>query len=109
MRQDKAHPRALSGFRFQRQLGADAVRSLAHDAQPHMSIAGIMRGIESLPLTRRQSQVCRMSANGASYAEIAKQLGISKHTAIAHARWIYDKLDVHNRSELINRLVSRLQ
>ena len=72
-------------------------------------LVGIMRGIKSLPLTQRQSQVCRLLANGSSYAEIAKQLGISKHTAIAHARWIYDKLDVHNRSELINRLVSGLQ
>lgn len=71
-------------------------------------LVGIMRGIESLPLTRRQSQVCRLLANGSSYAEIATELGISKHTAIAHARWIYDKLDVHNRSELINRLVSGL-
>lgn len=69
-------------------------------------VVGIMRAIGTLPLTRRQSQVCQLMANGSSYAEIAKQLGISKHTAIAHARWIYDKLDVHNRSELVNRLVS---
>jgi DNA-binding CsgD family transcriptional regulator len=72
-------------------------------------VVGIMRGIEHLPLTRRQSQVCQLLANGWSYAEIAKQLGISKHTAIAHARWIYDKLDIHSRSELINLLISGLQ
>ena len=34
-----------------------------------------------------------------------KRLGISRHTAIAHGRWIYHKLDVHNRAELVNRLL----
>ncbi len=31
---------------------------------------------------------------------------ISKHTAIAHGRWIYNKLDVHNRAELVSKLLS---
>ena len=45
-------------------------------------------------------------AIGSSYDGIARQLGISRHTAISHGRWIYDKLDVHNRAELINKLLS---
>jgi DNA-binding CsgD family transcriptional regulator len=44
-------------------------------------------------------------AMGCSYDQIAQKLGISKHTAIAHSRWIYNKLDVHNRAELINKLL----
>jgi DNA-binding CsgD family transcriptional regulator len=71
-------------------------------------LVAIMRQMQTLRLTGRQAEVCRLLVSGSSYAEIAKELGISRHTAIAHARWIYDKLDVHNRSELINRLVSAL-
>jgi DNA-binding CsgD family transcriptional regulator len=71
-------------------------------------LIGIIRGIEALPLTLRQSQVCRLLAIGKSYSEIARELGIGVHTAVTHARLIYDKLDVHNRSELINRLISAL-
>jgi len=66
----------------------------------------LLRGIRKLPLSRRQSEVCRLMAEGLAHSEIARRLGISRHTVIAHARWIYDKLDVHDRSELVARLVA---
>jgi DNA-binding CsgD family transcriptional regulator len=44
-------------------------------------------------------------AQGLSYAEIAEKLHISPHTAVAHSRWIYDKLGVSSRSELIDKLL----
>ena len=66
----------------------------------------LMRSLERQPLSRRQAQVCLLMAIGSSYDGIARQLGISRHTAISHGRWIYDKLDVHNRAELINKLLS---
>jgi DNA-binding CsgD family transcriptional regulator len=66
----------------------------------------LMRNLKPLPLSRRQSEVCLLMAMGSSYDQIAQRLGISKHTAIAHGRWIYDKLDVHNRTELVSRLLS---
>ena len=47
-----------------------------------------------------------LMASGASNEKIAEQLGISKHTAIAHGRWIYEKLGVHNRAELVSKLLS---
>jgi len=66
----------------------------------------LMRSLARQPLSRRQAEVCLPMATGSSYESIARQLGISRHTAISHSRWIYDKLDVHNRAELINRLLS---
>ncbi len=46
-----------------------------------------------------------MMSQGASYGEIASALGISEHTAITHSRKIYQKADVHNRTELVSKLL----
>jgi DNA-binding CsgD family transcriptional regulator len=66
----------------------------------------LIRSVTRLSLTRRQAQVCMLMASGISNDKIAEQLGISRHTAIAHGRWIYNKLDVHNRAELVSKLLS---
>jgi DNA-binding CsgD family transcriptional regulator len=66
----------------------------------------LMRHIGRLPLSGRQAQVCLLMAEGLSYSEIADRLGISKHTAITHRRWIYDKLNVSTRTELVNTVLS---
>ena len=66
----------------------------------------LMRRVGELPLSPRQAEVCMLMATGASNEKIADRLGISRHTAIAHGRWIYNKLDVHNRTELVNKLLS---
>lgn len=60
----------------------------------------LMRGMERLPLSARQSEVCLQMASGRSYREIAAQLKISRETAIAHGRSVYDKLGIHNRDQL---------
>ena len=66
----------------------------------------LMRSVKQLPLSRRQSEVCVLMATGASSETVAEQLGISRSTAITHGRGIYDKLDVHNRSELLTKLLT---
>jgi DNA-binding CsgD family transcriptional regulator len=66
----------------------------------------LMRSLKQLPLSRRQSEVCVLMATGASSETVAEQLGISKNTVIAHSRGIYDKLDVHNRSEMLTKLLA---
>jgi DNA-binding CsgD family transcriptional regulator len=65
-----------------------------------------MLQMEHLSLTNRQAQVCLLMAIGLSYAAIAQRLEISRHTAIAHSRWIYNTLNVGNRTELVNRLLA---
>lgn len=66
----------------------------------------LVRRAGELPLSPRQAEVCVMMANGASAETIAERLGISRHTAIAHGRWIYNVLDVHNRAELLRTLLA---
>jgi DNA-binding CsgD family transcriptional regulator len=66
----------------------------------------MMRAIRFLPLSARQAEVAFLLATGESNEAIAERLGITRNTAIAHGRWVYNKLDVHNRAELVNRLLS---
>jgi len=66
----------------------------------------LLRRAGELPLSRRQAEVAFHLASGVSHDGIAERLGISRNTAIAHGRWIYNKLDVHNRAELVNRLLT---
>ncbi len=66
----------------------------------------LVRRVGELPLSSRESEVCLLMAYGESNEEIAERLGISRHTAIAHGRWIYNKLDVHNRAELVQKLLT---
>ena len=40
-------------------------------------------------------------AKGFSFAEIARLLGVSPHTVIAHVKKIYQKLAVHSRGEAV--------
>jgi DNA-binding CsgD family transcriptional regulator len=65
----------------------------------------LLRGTMKLPLTSRQAEVCFLMATGASTEAIAGQLGISRHTANEHGRWIYTRLDVHSRAELIQKVL----
>jgi len=66
----------------------------------------LMRSVQKLPLSRRQAEVCVLMATGASNEVVAERLGISAHTVNEHGRWIYNKLDVHSRAELVSKLLS---
>jgi predicted ATPase/DNA-binding CsgD family transcriptional regulator len=52
-------------------------------------------------LSPRESQVLDLVARGFTYAEIAQHLGRSLSTVQSHARAIYAKLGVHNRTEAV--------
>lgn len=64
-----------------------------------------VRGMEKLPLSPRQMQLCLLMLGGHTYRAIAKRIDISERTAINHAQEVYAKLNVHNRSELVNKLM----
>jgi DNA-binding NarL/FixJ family response regulator len=60
---------------------------------------------ENLPpdpvLTRRESEVLQLFANGRSTVEVAKTLGISQKTVKNHLTSIYQKLNVRDRTEAV--------
>ncbi len=52
-------------------------------------------------LTDREKQVLRLVAEGKSNKEVADLLGISVKTAMSHREHLMEKLDLHNRTELV--------
>jgi DNA-binding NarL/FixJ family response regulator len=52
-------------------------------------------------LTDREKQVFRLVAEGKSNKEVADELGISVKTAMSHREHVMQKLDLHNRTELV--------
>jgi DNA-binding NarL/FixJ family response regulator len=52
-------------------------------------------------LTDREKQVLKLVAEGNSNKEVAQVLGISVKTAMSHRERVMEKLDIHNRTELV--------
>ena len=52
-------------------------------------------------LTDREKQVLKLVADGKSNKETASVLGISVKTAMCHREHMMDKLDLHNRTDLV--------
>ncbi|MEW5724339.1 MAG: helix-turn-helix transcriptional regulator [Thermodesulfobacteriota bacterium] len=59
-------------------------------------------------LTKREAQVCLLTAKGLTDNEIARTLGISFYTVRAHLKNIFFKLQVTNRTELLHSLLEDL-
>jgi DNA-binding NarL/FixJ family response regulator len=57
-----------------------------------------------LALTARRQEVAMLAAHGLSNREIAQKLGVTEGTVKTHLHAIYEKLDVHSRTELTTAL-----
>ena len=55
-------------------------------------------------LTNRETDVVLLVASGHTNAEIARRLGLSRHTVVDHLKNIFAKLDVVTRGELTSKL-----
>jgi LuxR family maltose regulon positive regulatory protein len=55
------------------------------------------------PLSEREREVLHLIAEGLTNPEIGSRLFLSVHTVKTHARNIYGKLGVHNRTEAVTR------
>lgn len=60
--------------------------------------------ISEYMLTNRQRAIVHLLSTGMTNPEIAEKLHISVRTVQNHLRMIYSKVDVHNRTSLVNRL-----
>jgi DNA-binding NarL/FixJ family response regulator len=105
-----------SGFVLKKAAGsalADAIRAVHAGGlvlDPQIAREVVERGGPASPaeegdlyetLTDREKQVLKLVAEGKSNKEVAELLGISVKTAMSHREHAMNKLDLHNRTELV--------
>lgn len=56
-------------------------------------------------LTAREADVLRLLARGRTYAQAARELGMSAHTLGTHVKNAYRKLDVHSAAAAVMQAV----
>ncbi len=75
---------------------------IARDAMAELSGGGSApAGDPYDALTDREKQVFKLVAEGKSNKEVAVELGISVKTAMTHREHVMNKLDLHNRTDLV--------
>ena len=96
-----------------------AVRELNHGGSP-MSPSIARRVLDvfqkmkvtpvvvALPLTEREQEILVQLSKGLLYKEIGELLGITTGTVKQHIHKIYDKLQVSNKTEAINKMNNNL-
>jgi DNA-binding NarL/FixJ family response regulator len=80
--------------------------ALTQSEAPIRTKGELMHPRVSLPLGRREFEVLRLMAQGATNDRVACTLGISPGTVKTHVKNILRKLDASNRAEAVCRLVS---
>lgn len=106
----------VSGYVLKNAAGADLVAAIravmrgglvldpevARDALQDSSGAAAADGPDAYEtLTDREKQVLKLVAEGHSNKEVAEALDISVKTAMSHREHVMEKLQLHNRTELI--------
>lgn len=91
------HQIAHGGSPMSGSIARRVVLSFSH-ARPGVPAAGEM-------LSPREQSVLSFLAKGYLYKEIAEQLGISVPTVNTYIRRIYEKLQVHSRSQAVAKLL----
>jgi len=62
--------------------------------------------LKQYPLTSRQQEIAMLSVAGRANRDIAKELCISEYTVKDHMKEIFHIIGIHNRSELIPKLLN---
>lgn len=66
----------------------------------------VLSTVKTMRLPDRQKQVILLLAEGASRGRIAEELNVKATTVDYHFKQIYDRLEVHNRNDLMNKILS---
>jgi DNA-binding NarL/FixJ family response regulator len=111
----------VSGFVLKKTAGsalADAIRAVHKGGlvlDPLIAREAILQSDARRPpgsdsydaLTDREKQVLKLVAEGKSNKEVAELLGISVKTAMSHREHAMNKLDLHNRTELVRFAIEK--
>ena len=75
------------------------------------AVAGLERPVEpqaaAQALSARELEVLRLVARGHTLDEVARQLGVSRHTVRTFVRRIYGKLQVSSRTQMMHVALQR--
>ncbi|MDQ3783625.1 MAG: AAA family ATPase [Actinomycetota bacterium] len=91
----RARSLAADAARQASELGMAPIASRAYKLMEELDVAKA-----STSLTRRESEVARLVAEGLTNREIAERLFLSERTAQNHVQHILTKLDLSNRSQI---------
>jgi DNA-binding CsgD family transcriptional regulator len=64
----------------------------------------ILEGCKHFQLTNREREIAGLICRGSSYKQIAESLFIAERTVTKHVQNIFDKVEVSNKLELLNKL-----
>jgi DNA-binding CsgD family transcriptional regulator len=64
----------------------------------------ILEGCRQYQLTNREREIASLICRGSSYKQIAESLFIAERTVTKHVQNIFDKVEVCNKLELLNKL-----
>jgi DNA-binding NarL/FixJ family response regulator len=102
---DETKERLLAGIEDVLAGGAYMSPGIARKAMHLLQqTSPVLPGKEVEVLTRREVEILELLQQGKSYKAIADVLYISPHTAKTHIHNIYEKLQVHNKTEASNKL-----
>lgn len=79
------------------------VARLVLGAFAERQVRPVVRADENTELTGREREILALLVEGETSASLADRLGISLHTANAHIRNIYRKLEVSSRAQAVSR------
>jgi two-component system, NarL family, response regulator LiaR len=93
----------LSSVRELHQGGSPMSPSIARRIIDIFSQMNVQPSVEPLPITHREMELLTLLSKGLLYKEIADELNITTGTVKQHIHKIYDKLQVSNKTEAINK------
>jgi DNA-binding NarL/FixJ family response regulator len=86
------------------ELGAGTVEELAGQVLRSIGVRTWRRTSVGAPLTKREQEIARLVAEGATNREIARTLFLSPKTVERHVSNVFKKVGVRNRAELAARV-----
>jgi DNA-binding NarL/FixJ family response regulator len=100
-----AYRAGAAGFVVKTAPTAELVRAIRQVADGALFFAS-RPDLRSRPLTPREREVLAATVGGHSNDEIAASLGITTRTVEAHLTRLYERFDLHSRTELVARAVT---
>jgi DNA-binding CsgD family transcriptional regulator len=95
---------AFRAYWLEQYRGGNSLIGISVQHQELRALALLAR-LKSTTLSEKQKQVILLLANGESHAAIGADLNVTINTANYHVKQVYEKLDIHSRSEMLAKLL----